>query len=60
MAHATAGMVRGIKSPLRLSGTPLETYVAPPALGQHTAEVLKSLLGLSAEEIESLRAEAVI
>ena len=60
MAHATAGMVRGIKSPLRLSGTPLETYVAPPALGQHTAEVLKSLLGLSAEEIESLCAEAVI
>ena len=60
MAHATAGTVKGIKSAVRLSGTPLDMYEAPPTLGQHTTEVLKSVLGMSVGEIDELRAEGAI
>ena len=40
MQHASAGIVKGIKSAMHLSQTPLNSYKAPPALGQHTKEVL--------------------
>jgi formyl-CoA transferase len=53
----TASMVR---SPLRLSETPVEYRIAPPTLGQHTDEVLRGLLGKSAEELARLKAASVI
>src|SRR3972149_2556716 len=43
-------------SPLRLSRTPAAIQGPPPALGEHTDEVLTSLVGLSAREIAELRA----
>jgi CoA:oxalate CoA-transferase len=46
-------------SPLRLSRTPGGIQGPPPALGEHTDEVLASLLGLSDREIEELRAAGV-
>lgn len=54
MAHPTAGTVKGIKSPVHLSATPLDGYTPPPLLGQHTAEVLADLLGMSAAGIAAL------
>jgi crotonobetainyl-CoA:carnitine CoA-transferase CaiB-like acyl-CoA transferase len=54
MAHASAGVVKGIKSPVHLSETPLDGYVAPPALGQHTRQILAEVLGYSAAEIDAL------
>ncbi len=60
MAHASAGTVKAIKSPVHLSATPLEGYAAPPALGEHTREVLTGLLGYSASEVDALAREKVI
>lgn len=60
MPHATAGPVKGIKSPLHMSGSPLDRYVAPPILGEHSGEILRERCGLGDEEIAQLRKESVI
>jgi crotonobetainyl-CoA:carnitine CoA-transferase CaiB-like acyl-CoA transferase len=62
MPHAGAGVgvVKNIKNPMHLSDTPLDTYAAPPRLGEHTREILTGLLGYSAGEVEELaRSEAI-
>jgi len=41
--------VKGIKSAIHLSETVLDTYTAPPRLGEHTNEVLTRLLGYSSD-----------
>ena len=46
--------ITGVASPLRLGATPPVLRRAPPALGQHTDEVLREM-GLSAAEIDALR-----
>ncbi|WP_024285622.1 CaiB/BaiF CoA-transferase family protein [Cellulomonas sp. KRMCY2] len=38
--HPIEGEIAVLASPLRLYGTPVEVRLAPPLLGQHTAEVL--------------------
>jgi crotonobetainyl-CoA:carnitine CoA-transferase CaiB-like acyl-CoA transferase len=53
--HPTAGKVSLIRSPMRFSETPIEHKVPPPLLGQHTDEVLKGVLGKSADEIAALK-----
>jgi crotonobetainyl-CoA:carnitine CoA-transferase CaiB-like acyl-CoA transferase len=45
---------------MRLSATPTELRMAPPILGQHTDEILREKLGLSAQEIELLKQNGVI
>ena len=60
MSHASAGTVKGIKSAIHLSETPLDTYNAPPTLGQHTHEVLTGLLGYSSDEVHVLTREGVV
>ncbi|MBB2919558.1 CaiB/BaiF CoA transferase family protein [Cupriavidus alkaliphilus] len=49
-----------VKSPLRLSATPVQYDAPPPRLGQHTEQVLQTVLGLSAERIEQMREQGVI
>jgi formyl-CoA transferase len=44
----------------RLDRTPLRITRGAPKLGEHTEEVLRALLGLGDEEIDSLRADGVI
>ncbi len=51
--------ITGVASPLRLSTHPPVLRHAPPALGQHTDEVLKEL-GLDATRIAALRADGVV
>ncbi|MGH8686313.1 MAG: CaiB/BaiF CoA transferase family protein [Burkholderiales bacterium] len=53
--HPVAGTLPMVASPMRFSATPLEHTVPPPTLGEHTEEVLRGLLGASAEEIARLR-----
>jgi len=62
MPHAGkgVGVVKNIKNPMHLSATPLDTYTAPPRLGEHTREILTGLLGYSASEVEELaRSETI-
>jgi formyl-CoA transferase len=49
-----------VSSPMKLSATPVEVRMAPPTLGQHTDEVLRDRLGLSAEQISALRQKQAI
>jgi len=51
--------ITGVASPLRLSATPPVLRNAPPALGQHTDEVLAEL-GADAEQIARWRAAGVV
>jgi crotonobetainyl-CoA:carnitine CoA-transferase CaiB-like acyl-CoA transferase len=60
MDHPVAGKLPTVASPMRFSATPVEYRLAPPTLGQHTDEVLKSLLGKSDADIAALRAESVL
>lgn len=52
--HPEAGMVPNIAPPFRLSGTPVVDPVAPPALGQHTAQVLEEILACGSKELDAL------
>ena len=58
--HPTVGEIRLVGSPLKLSETPVASRSHPPLLGEHTEEVLTSLLGYSSDEIRRLRAEKAI
>ncbi|TET96908.1 MAG: CoA transferase, partial [Dehalococcoidia bacterium] len=58
--HPAGFSLRIPNSPLRLSRTPGGIQGPPPALGEHTDEVLTSLLALSAREIAELRAAEVV
>lgn len=49
-----------IRNALTLSGTPIETYRAPPLLGEHTEEVLGGKLGYDAGKIETLKQQGII
>ena len=58
--HPTAGTMKLVASPMKLSQTPTEVRMAPPTLGQHTNEVLQERLNFNAETIEELRRKGII
>ncbi len=58
--HPLAGKVSLIRSPMRFSETPLEHNVPPPLLGEHTDQILHSVLGRSDAEIAKLRADGAV
>ncbi len=58
--HATAGTVPQVANPVKFSATPVQYRRAPPVLGEHTAEVLRELLGLGDAEVDALRTNKVI
>jgi crotonobetainyl-CoA:carnitine CoA-transferase CaiB-like acyl-CoA transferase len=57
--HPIAGAIRLCSTPIR---SPDETFSATPApaAGEHSDEILRDVLGLSADEIDRLRAEGVV
>jgi crotonobetainyl-CoA:carnitine CoA-transferase CaiB-like acyl-CoA transferase len=57
--HPTAGKVRLVGPPVKLSQTPAEITRPSPYYGQHTAEVLGEL-GYTKDEIAALAAERVV
>jgi crotonobetainyl-CoA:carnitine CoA-transferase CaiB-like acyl-CoA transferase len=60
LPHPSAGKVSLVRSPMRFSETPLEHRMPPPTLGQHTDEVLRSLLGKSDGEVARLRSDGIV
>jgi formyl-CoA transferase len=57
--HPTAGMMKLVASPMRLSETPVEVRMAPPTLGQHTEEILLERLNLSPQAIADLKIKGI-
>lgn len=58
--HPRAGRVRVVGPAVRMSGTPGAIRTPAPILGEHTAQVLRELLGMSPDVIAGLRADGVI
>jgi crotonobetainyl-CoA:carnitine CoA-transferase CaiB-like acyl-CoA transferase len=60
LPHPRGGSVPQVRNPAVFSRTPVTSTTPPPALGEHTHEVLAAELQLSASELAALRAKAVI
>ncbi|MFT4046189.1 MAG: CaiB/BaiF CoA-transferase family protein [Solimonas sp.] len=58
--HATLGKIPIVSRSIKFPGSPQPVPGAPPVLGQHTDEILKDVLGLSAEAIAQLRAGKIV
>jgi crotonobetainyl-CoA:carnitine CoA-transferase CaiB-like acyl-CoA transferase len=58
--HPRAGKLRIVGVPVRLSATPGSIRAPAPALGEHTAAVLRELLGMDAPEIDALQAAGAL
>ena len=58
--HATLGSVRALGVPIKLSDTPGAVRTAPPTLGQHTDQILRTDLGLTDADIARLRHIAAV
>ena len=59
LPHPSAGTVPTIASPMRFSETPVE-HERPPLLGEHTAQVLGELAGISDQQLQTLRARNIV
>ncbi len=60
LPHPGGGSVPQVRNPILYSRTALEYRDPPPLLGEHTAEVLATELGISASEFSSLRSAGVV
>lgn len=60
MNHPKAGKVTVANSPIKLSQCPNDSILPSPLLGEHTEEVLNSILGLTKDEINRLKDKKVI
>ena len=60
LAHALGGSVPQVASPLRYSATPVTYERPPPLLGEHTAAVLREMLGYEEAALQRLAADGVI
>ena len=56
LPHAAAGKVTLVASPMKFSGTPLKHDMPPPVMGQHTDEILRTVLKKTDAEIAALKA----
>lgn len=60
LPHPKAGQVDLVGNPIRIDGQRLAAETPPPALGEHSEEVLSQLLGLDEETLAGLRERGVI
>ncbi len=60
LPHPLAGEVPLIGNPMKFSATPISHEIPPPVLGQHSEEILRGVLGMSAEDVAKLRAAGAI
>ena len=59
VTHGSGVQVPTLRSPLRLSASPV-THRAPPMLGEHSDEVLRTVLGRSASDIHRLKEAGIV
>lgn len=59
MPHPQAGKVGLVAAPAKMSETPLSYRRPPPVCGEHTTEVLRDVLGLSANDIARLESDGI-
>ncbi len=60
LAHPKAGPITVFGVPIKLHGTPGQVKSPPPTLGQHTDQVLKSLLRLKPPQIAKLHTDGAV
>ncbi len=60
MAHGSGEAVKVIANPVKLSATPPSYRSAPPLLGEHTQDVLTSVLKMSATDIATLKEKGIV
>jgi formyl-CoA transferase/CoA:oxalate CoA-transferase len=60
ISHPTAGTHRVTGSPIKFSMTPGGPKQPAPLLGQHTHQVLETLLGLDADALDKLTSDGII
>jgi len=60
MDHPRAGPVKMVGVPVRLSRTPGAVRTPSPSLGEHSAQTLRTLLGLPDDEVRRLIAAGVV
>jgi crotonobetainyl-CoA:carnitine CoA-transferase CaiB-like acyl-CoA transferase len=53
--HPKVGWVPNISLPIRYSDTPMVDPTPAPAVGEHTLEVLRAVLGYDDRKVEELR-----
>jgi crotonobetainyl-CoA:carnitine CoA-transferase CaiB-like acyl-CoA transferase len=58
--HQALGRIPIVNRPIKFGGDKQPTPSAPPAMGEHTDDILSDVLGLSPERIEQLRAAKVV
>jgi len=58
--HAVLGKIPIVNRAITFPGDRQPVPTAPPVLGQHTDEILRDILGLTAEKIAQLRASKVV
>ncbi len=58
--HSEIGDLKLVGSPLKFSETPVDYKLPPPRLGEHTTEILETLLGYPADRIQELRNNKVV
>ena len=60
LPHAAAGRVTLVGSPMKFSATPITYEIPPPALGQHTQEILEKVLHKTEEQIAQLHSSGTV
>lgn len=58
--HPTCGPMKLVNTPVKYSYSEPSIRTPPPVLGQHTDEVLNEILGMSNDDIQTLRKEGVV
>jgi len=60
LQHPSLGRLPSLGSPIKVDGTMEVPLAPPPALGEHTQEILTKLLGYTQAQIEGLRGQGAI
>jgi crotonobetainyl-CoA:carnitine CoA-transferase CaiB-like acyl-CoA transferase len=58
--HPVQPALHLVASPIKLSATPVRADLPPPLLGQHTADVLRTVLGYTDAQIDALQKSGAI